>query len=86
MTLILPRRQFLKTLSGIIAAPAIVRADNLMKVVAPALHVYGRSPAMDAFPDMHLLNLNEWRYLIRIANIVVTDPTLLEPADQSYER
>jgi hypothetical protein len=33
--LILPRRQFLKTLSGIIAAPAIVRADSLMKVVAP---------------------------------------------------
>ncbi len=33
--LILPRRHFLKTLSGIIAAPAIVRADSLMKVVAP---------------------------------------------------
>jgi hypothetical protein len=34
MTLILPRRRFLAGLVGIIAAPAIVRADNIMKVAS----------------------------------------------------
>ena len=35
MALILPRRRFLAGLVGIIAAPAIVRVDNIMKVASP---------------------------------------------------
>lgn len=33
--MILQRRQFLRCLTGIVAAPAIVKADALMKVFAP---------------------------------------------------
>lgn len=33
--MILARRQFLRCLTGIIAAPAVVKADALMKVFAP---------------------------------------------------
>lgn len=35
MALILPRRRFLAGLVGIIAAPAIVKAENIMKVASP---------------------------------------------------
>ncbi len=63
--LILPRRQFLKTLSGIIAAPAIVRADSLMNIISAPNHPrsYG------AFPD--LSTLEDWRYLIRVSNMAI---------------
>lgn len=37
MTLILPRRKFLAGLIGLVAAPAVVRAESLMRVVAPRL-------------------------------------------------
>lgn len=35
--IILPRRGFLKVLAGLIAAPAIVKASSLMKVIAPRI-------------------------------------------------
>ena len=35
MTILLSRRGVLRCLTGIIAAPAVVRADALMRVVAP---------------------------------------------------
>lgn len=35
MTLILPRRRFLAGLVGLVAAPAVVKASSLMKIVAP---------------------------------------------------
>lgn len=35
MTFAIPRRAFLRCLTGIIAAPAIIKADRLMRVVAP---------------------------------------------------
>ena len=34
MTLLLPRRKFLFGLTGVFAAPAIVRADRLMRVAS----------------------------------------------------
>lgn len=60
MTLILPRRRFLAGLVGLVAAPAVVKASSLMKIVVPRpsfavvdfSDVYGRSPMMDALPDM----------------------------------
>lgn len=60
MTLILPRRRFLAGLVGLIAAPAVVKTSSLMKIVAPRpsfaivdfSDAYGRSPMMDALPDM----------------------------------
>lgn len=33
--ILLPRRRFLKVLTGIIAAPAVVKADSLMRIVVP---------------------------------------------------
>jgi hypothetical protein len=33
--MILPRRRFLQVLTGLIAAPAVVKADALMRIVAP---------------------------------------------------
>lgn len=49
------RRLFIGTAS-LVAAPAIVRA--VMPISAPKLilPVYGRSPAMDALPDMERFN------------------------------
>lgn len=35
MTLILPRRRFLAGLVGLVAAPAVVKASSLMKIVSP---------------------------------------------------
>jgi hypothetical protein len=35
MTIELPRRQFLRVLTGLIAAPAVIKADALMRIVAP---------------------------------------------------
>ena len=43
MSLILPRRAFLAGLGAVIAAPAIVRADSLMKLPRPEII---RSPAI----------------------------------------
>jgi hypothetical protein len=37
MTLILPRRRFLQGLIGLVAAPAVIRAERLMKVVSPKI-------------------------------------------------
>lgn len=48
MTLIIPRRRFLAGLVGIVAAPAIVRADNIMKVTsAPVLTDFQRLFAVE---------------------------------------
>lgn len=59
------RRSFLTGLSALIAAPAIVRAESLMKVRAPRIVVprweadlimpYGRSPMMDALSELREL-------------------------------
>lgn len=37
MALVLPRRKFLTGLVGIIAAPAVVKVESLMKVASPPL-------------------------------------------------
>lgn len=51
------RRGFLTGLSALIAAPAIVRAGNLMpiKVMPIELEVYGASPAMLALDGIEYL-------------------------------
>lgn len=71
MTLILPRRRFLAGLVGLVAAPAVVKASSLMKIVAPRpdfaivdfSDAYGRSPMMDALPDMI-----RWQYAVETSN------------------
>jgi hypothetical protein len=35
--IILPRRKFLQCLTGLIAAPAVVKADNMMRIQAPKI-------------------------------------------------
>jgi len=72
--LILPRRQFLKTLSGIIAAPAIVRADSLMKVVAPKPHI---TTLRIGLPQGNWGEIYDWQYIVRLSNIVGSPPPTL---------
>lgn len=70
----LPRRSFLFGLTGLFAAPAIIRVDSLMKVVAPkplvALDVFGNK--YEAYTSwFHLEDTvvpENWRYYARIAN------------------
>ena len=66
MTVIVSRRGILRCLGGLIAAPAVVKADALMRIVAQPVatltyevipdaigyNVYGRSPAMEVLPDI----------------------------------
>lgn len=40
MTLLLPRRQFLRVLTGLVAAPAVVKAESLMNIVAPKPEIF----------------------------------------------
>lgn len=75
--LLLPRRKFLFGLTGIFAAPAIIKASSLMKVAAVSeetdkwwlkAEVYGRSPAMNVLPDIvewqrFRMSWNDWRKL-----------------------
>ena len=65
--LILPRRQFLKTLSVNIAAPAIVRADNIMKVVVPR---FPRTTLRTSLPPISWGQINDWQYIVRLSNIL----------------
>ena len=71
MPLEMPRRRFLQVLTGIIAAPAVIKAEGLMKVAAAPdrvlyreiyLDAYGRSPGMDALPDILQLHTRLWFY------------------------
>lgn len=57
----LSRRGILTGLISLVAAPAIVRFESIMPVkgfVHLAGPAYGRSPAMDALPDLVEIN---WR-------------------------
>lgn len=57
MTIDLSRRSFLRGMSALVAAPAVIRVAKLMPISAPKLDlVYGRSPAMDALQAMSELN------------------------------
>lgn len=51
------RRSFITGLVSFVAAPAIVKAASLMpvKVMPRELEVYGRSPAMDALPELEYI-------------------------------
>ena len=53
--LILPRRQFLKAAVGIIASPAVVRLESLMRLSAPRR-------SLMIVPD-------NWLYVVRLYNI-----------------
>ena len=68
----LNRRGLITGLISLVAAPAIVRASSLMPVKVYReidllnLPVYGRSPAMDALPDMAEINWRvHWKILRR---------------------
>lgn len=68
--LVLPRRRFLQTFVGLVAAPAIVKADNLIRVVtwkAPDAHRTIRVYMdIQTIRDRNVL-LNTW-YDIRVNN------------------
>ena len=76
MTLVMPRRRFLAGLVGLIAAPAVVRAASLMKIVAiPSIDCpYGFSPAMKAFADM-----KQWEEIRMGRYFLVAHPSLIGP-------
>jgi hypothetical protein len=85
MDLILPRRQFLRCLVGIVAAPTVVKAEGLMKVFAPKFVSYadlceefGDSGAIghyEAYTSHFFMTIKlpppDWRYIGQIANIEV---------------
>ena len=85
MTTLLSRRGVLRCLTGLIAAPAVIRADALMRVIAP---VPPQLVAYDSFGNEYekyvghfrLINpplvCKDWRYVAKIANI--------EPGAVSY--
>lgn len=60
----LPRRRLLGAFASLLAAPAIVKADALMKIGAPRIvgknpllaFPYGRSPGMALIEDIRALN------------------------------
>ena len=60
------RRGFLRCLTGIIAAPAVVRADALMRVVA--VPRWGNWRMVNS----GLIVPPDWRYFVRICNIDVS--------------
>ena len=54
MPLEMPRRRFLQVLTGIIAAPAVIKAEGLMKVAAAPDRVLWREIYLDAYgPDAY---------------------------------
>lgn len=71
------RRGFITGLVSLVAAPAIVRIGSLMpvRVMPEELVVYGRSPAMDALPDLLYINRVTRTYMdvmkIRDKNILL---------------
>lgn len=84
MPLILSRRRALLGMLGLVAAPAVIKAERLMRVVGPVTGrwdgvTYGRSPAMDVLPniqEMHRLYQITWQEIpgaLRY-NICVADP------------
>ena len=79
MTVTVSRRGILRCLGGLIAAPAVVKADALMRIVAPkGLTFRGVTVAFDEvqfetytshFYCMNQLPPANWRYVARISNI-----------------
>ncbi len=74
MTIELQRRQFLRVLTGLIAAPAVIKADALMRVVAPkpglAFDALGNQyeAYTSWFRMMKPVIPSDWRYMVRVAN------------------
>lgn len=64
----LPRRRFLSCLVGLVAAPAVVKADSLMRVFVPkpdnSFEAY-----TSWFKQMGNIVQDDWRYNVRTANI-----------------
>ena len=63
--LIIPRRQFLLGLTGLLAAPAIVRFDSLMPVRALILPTFTYQWLLDGVPIKGATdqNFDMWEYL-----------------------
>ena len=64
------RRSFLTGLAALVAAPAIVRAESLMKVKAEPL--VGIIEYWDGRIIRTAIPIQDWRYLSRAVNIDVT--------------
>ena len=73
MTVMLSRRGVLRCLTGIIAAPAIVKASRLMKIVAPPVVYDNLGNPFEAYTSYFEWQVNlppvDWRYVARISNI-----------------
>lgn len=79
------RRRFITGLASLIAAPAIVRASSLMPVrvlpvdpgtwmtMDPWPYPYGRSTGLLMMEYYKGLVPADWRYTIRLSNIVIDD-------------
>ena len=67
----LPRRQFLRVLTGIIAAPAVVKAESLMKVVAV--------PKNDLILLRFSLPDGPWRSFIKVVDRDVIEAMIRPP-------
>ena len=70
--MMLTRRGILRCLTGIIAAPAVVKIDSLMKVVAPKpLIGFGNDYEKYTcyFRMEPVIVSKDWRYVAKIANI-----------------
>ena len=77
--LILPRRQFLKAAVGIIAAPAVVRFESLMKLSAPP------PMTMIHYAEGHLSdrNLQVIIEMLTASNDILNDMWIYEESDQA---
>lgn len=90
--MILPRRRFLQVLTGLIAAPAVVKADALMRVVAPPRHALADFFLGDTLTAEEIerairppivLDRDwewEWRYVNRVSLPVIQWRELGEPS------
>lgn len=72
--MILSRRGILRCLTGIIAAPAVVKADALMRVVGvPRLAYDGLGNEFESyvgyFREQEPLVQSDWRWVARISNV-----------------
>lgn len=70
MALILPRRRFLAGLVDLVAAPAVVKASGLMKIVAPPVTFYDIDNSYETYTSWFRRGSpisSDWRYVVRIA-------------------
>lgn len=80
MTLILPRRRFLAGLVGIIATPAIVRAETLMKVASTPPAKVGQI-VWTLVPDWETGSVLQYRLVALTGGVVFDTDCLITAVD-----